>query len=73
MRYEPDHKARFHRRIVQNASCQLRAKGLNGPLTSRSRYLACALASLYSPVQVQSISDADLSTVLNLPLPVTPR
>jgi TetR/AcrR family transcriptional repressor of nem operon len=31
MRYEPDHKARIHRRIVKNASRQLRAKGLNGP------------------------------------------
>jgi TetR/AcrR family transcriptional regulator, transcriptional repressor for nem operon len=31
MRYEPDHKARVHRRIVRNASRQLRAKGLNGP------------------------------------------
>jgi len=31
MRYEPDHKARTHRRIVRNASRQLRAKGLNGP------------------------------------------
>lgn len=31
MRYEPDHKARTHRRIVGNASRQLRAKGLNGP------------------------------------------
>jgi len=31
MRYEPDHKARIHRRIVRNASRQLRAKGLNGP------------------------------------------
>ena len=30
MRYEPDHKARIHRRIVKNASRQLRAKGLNG-------------------------------------------
>ena len=31
MRYEPDHKARVHRRIVRNASRQLRSKGLNGP------------------------------------------
>ena len=31
MRYEPDHKASTHRRIVRNASRQLRAKGLNGP------------------------------------------
>ncbi|HZQ68214.1 MAG TPA: TetR/AcrR family transcriptional regulator [Terriglobales bacterium] len=31
MRYEPDHKVRTHRRIVRNASRQLRAKGLNGP------------------------------------------
>lgn len=31
MRYDPDHKARIHRRIVRNASHQLRAKGLNGP------------------------------------------
>jgi TetR/AcrR family transcriptional regulator, transcriptional repressor for nem operon len=31
MRYEPDHKVRIHRRIVRNASRQLRAKGLNGP------------------------------------------
>ena len=31
MRYEPDHKARIHRRIVRSASRQLRAKGLNGP------------------------------------------
>ena len=31
MRYEPDHKTRTHRRIVRNASRQLRAKGLNGP------------------------------------------
>jgi TetR/AcrR family transcriptional regulator, transcriptional repressor for nem operon len=34
MRYEPDHKARTHRRIVRNASHQLRAKGLNGPAVS---------------------------------------
>jgi TetR/AcrR family transcriptional regulator, transcriptional repressor for nem operon len=31
MRYEPEHKARTHRKIVRNASRQLRAKGLNGP------------------------------------------
>jgi TetR/AcrR family transcriptional regulator, transcriptional repressor for nem operon len=31
MRYQPDHKARIHRRIVRNASRQLRARGLNGP------------------------------------------
>lgn len=31
MRYEADHKARTHQRIVRNASRQLRAKGLNGP------------------------------------------
>lgn len=31
MRYAPDHKASTHRRIVRNASRQLRAKGLNGP------------------------------------------
>jgi TetR/AcrR family transcriptional regulator, transcriptional repressor for nem operon len=31
MRYDPDHKTRMHRRIVKNASRQLRAKGLNGP------------------------------------------
>ena len=31
MRYEPDHKARTHHKIVRNASRQLRAKGLNGP------------------------------------------
>ena len=30
MRYRPDHKASTHRRIVRNASRQLRAKGLNG-------------------------------------------
>ena len=30
MRYGPDHKMRTHRRIVRNASRQLRAKGLNG-------------------------------------------
>jgi TetR/AcrR family transcriptional regulator, transcriptional repressor for nem operon len=31
MRYAADHKAKTHLRIVQNASRQLRAKGLNGP------------------------------------------
>lgn len=31
MRYDPHHKVRTHRRIVRNASRQLRAKGLNGP------------------------------------------
>src|SRR5215467_7408474 len=31
MRYDPDHKSRIHRKIVRNASRQLRAKGLNGP------------------------------------------
>ena len=31
MRYERDHKVRTHRKIVRNASRQLRAKGLNGP------------------------------------------
>jgi TetR/AcrR family transcriptional repressor of nem operon len=30
MRYAPEHKARTHKRIVKNASRQLRAKGLNG-------------------------------------------
>lgn len=30
MRYAPEHKARTHKRIVRNASRQLRAKGLNG-------------------------------------------
>lgn len=30
MRYRPEHKARTHKRIVRNASRQLRAKGLNG-------------------------------------------
>jgi TetR/AcrR family transcriptional repressor of nem operon len=30
MRYEPEHKAKTHKRIVRNASRQLRAKGLNG-------------------------------------------
>ena len=31
MRYDSDHKATTHRKIVRNASRQLRAKGLNGP------------------------------------------
>jgi TetR/AcrR family transcriptional regulator, transcriptional repressor for nem operon len=31
MRYDPDHKAKTHQRIVRSASHQLRAKGLNGP------------------------------------------
>jgi TetR/AcrR family transcriptional regulator, transcriptional repressor for nem operon len=31
MRYDADHKAKTHQRIVRNASRQLRAKGLNGP------------------------------------------
>lgn len=31
MRYDADHKATTHRKIVRNASRQLRAKGLNGP------------------------------------------
>ena len=31
MRYRPDHKVGTHRKIVRNASRQLRAKGLNGP------------------------------------------
>lgn len=31
MRYGSDHKATTHRKIVRNASRQLRAKGLNGP------------------------------------------
>ena len=34
MRYDSDHKARTHRRIVRNASRKLRAKGLNGPAVS---------------------------------------
>jgi TetR/AcrR family transcriptional regulator, transcriptional repressor for nem operon len=34
MRYDRDHKARTHRRIIKNASRQLRAKGLNGPAVS---------------------------------------
>ena len=31
MRYEPDHKARTHRRIVEKAARRFRADGLNGP------------------------------------------
>jgi len=31
MRYDPNHKTKIHRRIVKNASRELRAKGLNGP------------------------------------------
>lgn len=31
MRYDPDHKAATHRKIVRSASRQLRAKGLSGP------------------------------------------
>jgi TetR/AcrR family transcriptional regulator, transcriptional repressor for nem operon len=31
MRYDADHKMRTHRRIVRNASRQLRTKGLSGP------------------------------------------
>jgi TetR/AcrR family transcriptional regulator, transcriptional repressor for nem operon len=31
MRYDADHKVKTHRRIVRNASRQLRTKGLNGP------------------------------------------
>jgi TetR/AcrR family transcriptional regulator, transcriptional repressor for nem operon len=31
MRYEPDHKERTHRRIVESASRQFRAEGMNGP------------------------------------------
>jgi TetR/AcrR family transcriptional regulator, transcriptional repressor for nem operon len=31
MRYDANHKATTHRKIVRNASRQLRAKGLNGP------------------------------------------
>jgi len=31
MRYDADHKDRTHRKIVRNASRQLRAKGLNAP------------------------------------------
>ena len=31
MRYDSDHKVKTHRKIVRNASRQLRARGLNGP------------------------------------------
>ena len=31
MRYEPDHKARTHRRILRNAARRFRAEGLSGP------------------------------------------
>lgn len=31
MRYEPEHKARTHRRIVKNAARRFRAEGLSGP------------------------------------------
>src|SRR5215469_7743438 len=31
MRYDTDHKAKTHQKIVRNASRQFRAKGLNGP------------------------------------------
>src|SRR5215467_9715367 len=31
MRYESDHKAKTHHRIVRNAARQFRARGLNGP------------------------------------------
>ena len=31
MRYEPEHKARTHRRIVKNAARRFRAAGLSGP------------------------------------------
>jgi TetR/AcrR family transcriptional regulator, transcriptional repressor for nem operon len=31
MRYQPDHKAQTHRRIVQSASRQFRTEGMNGP------------------------------------------
>lgn len=34
MRYEPEHKTRTHKKIVRNASRQLRAKGLNGSAVS---------------------------------------
>jgi len=30
MRYDPEHKTRTHKKIVRNASRQLRAKGMNG-------------------------------------------
>lgn len=35
MRYAPEHKARTHKRIVRNASRQLRAKGLNGSAVTK--------------------------------------
>lgn len=31
MRYDPDHKARTHKRIVKNAARRFRAEGLSGP------------------------------------------
>jgi TetR/AcrR family transcriptional regulator, transcriptional repressor for nem operon len=31
MRYEQDHKARTHQRILKNAARRFRAEGLNGP------------------------------------------
>jgi TetR/AcrR family transcriptional repressor of nem operon len=31
MRYEPEHKAKTHRRIIKNASRRFRADGLSGP------------------------------------------
>jgi len=31
MRYEPEHKAKTHRRIVKNAARRFRAEGLSGP------------------------------------------
>ncbi|HZQ22795.1 MAG TPA: TetR/AcrR family transcriptional regulator [Terriglobales bacterium] len=31
MRYQPDHKVQTHRRIVESASRQFRAEGMNGP------------------------------------------
>lgn len=34
MRYDPEHKAKTHKKIVRNASRQLRAKGLNGSAVS---------------------------------------
>ena len=35
MRYESDHKERTHRRIVESASRQFRAEGMNGPGVAR--------------------------------------
>ena len=35
MRYEPEHKARTHQRIVKNAARRLRAEGLKGPGLAR--------------------------------------